>query len=86
MAVEDIARIRPTATADFQGKPTPICHQANDQRASQNLKPAQADDRLRASAIRARAQLEPDDEEHHHHAELGEMHHIAAHPDEAVCA
>ncbi len=78
MAVEDMARIRPTASDDFQGRPIQSADEPDRHGGAENLQPAQPEDGPPHLPEERRAQFEADDEKHHDHAELGEVHHVAA--------
>jgi hypothetical protein len=83
IAVEDIARIKPTASEDFHGRPIQSATRPTATAVPNTCNPPSPENRPPHLPQQRGTQLEPDHEQHHHHAELGEVHHIASAIDEA---
>ena len=78
MAVEDIARINPTARDAFHGNPTQNATRPRSTAVPTTCKPAQAKNRPPHLPQQGGPQFEPDHEQHHDDADLGEVQDIAA--------
>ena len=78
MAVEEIARISPTARDAFHGNPAQKATRPRSAAVAHNLEPAQAKNRSPHLPQQSGPQFEPDHEQHHDDTDLREMQDIAA--------